>query len=296
VPLQEVFLSDLTHPYQCCSIFKGGKSSCLACEMDKLFLEHFGSAIGIDAIAALEEEKEAPSTFPIESGHPVIPSNFLAEVWKNSTVRHLARHDQHDAQEFYHALIDGLETDVLSYQETLGDMQQAIKCQSQIKNSAPSPGTPSRSSIKDIFEGELRSVLICDECGCKRSQLETFLNLSLPLKNQFPSQSEVATRERVTTRSETNSIHSCLNHLTDPETLSDPIDCPSCNRKTKTLKQHTFAKLPRVLCLHLKRFDAASNKKISDFVSFPASDLDMGNYLPHWRVYTTQWTAYSCSN
>lgn len=292
-PLQEAFLKNLTNPYQCCEALKKvGETSCLACEIDKLFLEYFGSSVGIDTIAALEEHRNtlsiasdtnavAPKEPNPNCGHPVIPSNFLAKVWKHSTVRHLARHDQHDAQEFYNAVIDGLETDVLSYQKALRSMQQTIKYQSQIRTVQPPAKSP-QSCIKDIFGGSLRSVLICDECGCKRSQIESFLNLSLPLKNEFPSESAVAAREKMTTRRETSNIHACLNHFTDPETLSDPIYCPSCNRKTKTLKQHTFAKLPRVLCLHLKRFDAASNKKISDFVSYPASDLDMGKYLPHW--------------
>ncbi len=267
VPLQEAFLKNLTHPYQCCAALKAGETSCLACEIDRLFLEYFGSCVGIDTIAALEEEAldtnlATPNEPKSEQcGHPVIPSNFLAKVWRHSTVRHLARHDQHDAQEFYHAFIDGLDTDVLSFQKTLRGVQQAIKYKSQIR-SDPSPVTPPQSSIKDIFGGSLRSVLICDQCGCKRSQIESFLNLSLPLKS--------------------DNINACLKHFTDPETLSDPIYCPSCNKKTNTLKQHTFAKLPRVLCLHLKRFDAATNKKISDFVSYPASDLDMGKYLPHW--------------
>jgi hypothetical protein len=85
-----------------------------------------------------------------------------------------------------------------------------------------------------------------------------------------------------------NLMHSCgfvnypTEHFTAPESLSDPVDCPSCRRKTPTKKQHTFAKLPKVLCLHLKRFDAATNKKIDDFVSFPASGQDMGRMLPHW--------------
>jgi ubiquitin carboxyl-terminal hydrolase 22/27/51 len=76
------------------------------------------------------------------------------------------------------------------------------------------------------------------------------------------------------------SVEICLDHFTRPEALSDPVFCSSCNSKTKTQKQHTFSKLPNVLCLHLKRFN--SGKKITDFISFPAHDLDMGKHLPYW--------------
>jgi ubiquitin C-terminal hydrolase len=77
------------------------------------------------------------------------------------------------------------------------------------------------------------------------------------------------------------SVERCLTHFITPETLSG-ILCPTCRAKTVTSKQHVVAKLPRVLCLHLKRFDASYNKKIEDFVSFPLQGLDMGPYLPHW--------------
>lgn len=97
---------------------------------------------------------------------------------------------------------------------------------------------------------------------------ESFLNVSLPLSKH------VGTGKM--------SLQRCLEQFTAPEALADPVDCPSCKRKTATKKQHTFAKLPKVLCLHLKRFDAAKNRKIDDFVSFPAQGLDMGKLLPHW--------------
>jgi ubiquitin C-terminal hydrolase len=80
------------------------------------------------------------------------------------------------------------------------------------------------------------------------------------------------------------SVERCLRHFTMPETLADPVDCPSCGKKTLTKKQHVISRLPRVLVLHLKRFDAAQNKKIEDFVSFPEKALNMGPYLPHWYV------------
>jgi ubiquitin C-terminal hydrolase len=78
------------------------------------------------------------------------------------------------------------------------------------------------------------------------------------------------------------SVETCLERFVMPEKLGDSVSCPSCARKTCTQKQHTFGTLPKVLCLHLKRFDAALNKKIDDFVSFPASGLNMGKYLAQW--------------
>lgn len=132
--------------------------------------------------------------------------------------------------------------------------------------------------IKKMFMGTLRSVLVCQKCGCKRTQTESFSNISLPLAKEFPpieSQARSARRGKI-------SVKICLKHFTRPETLSDSVFCPSCNSKTKTLKQHTFSTLPEILCLHLKRFDAAANKKILDFVAFPAYDLNMGPHLPQW--------------
>jgi len=121
-------------------------------------------------------------------------------------------------------------------------------------------------------------VLICQECGRKRKIPEPFLNVSLPLSKHVDERTATGARG-----SKTNmSLQRCLEQFTTPESLADPVDCPSCGRKTATKKQHTFAKLPKVLCLHLKRFDAAKNRKIDDFVSFPAYGLDMGNMLPHW--------------
>ena len=127
--------------------------------------------------------------------------------------------------------------------------------------------------------GTLRSILICQQCGCKRTQTESFSNVSLPLAKELSANDKDA---RSGTRRAKISVQNMLNHFTRPEILADSVYCPSCNVNTKTLKQHTFAKLPEILCLHLKRFDSAENKKITDFVSFPANGLDMGKHLPHW--------------
>jgi ubiquitin C-terminal hydrolase len=146
--------------------------------------------------------------------------------------------------------------------------------------------------VTRLFQGSLRSVVICDNCGCKRSQPEPFLNISLPLSKEIEissttpepnSESVIGTRFHNASQNKIR-LEECLRHFTAPEALSDPVHCTSCGMKTPTQKQHTFAKLPKILCLHLKRFDAKTNKKITDPVSFPAHGLDMGPHLPHWYV------------
>ena len=132
----------------------------------------------------------------------------------------------------------------------------------------------SKDIVKNTFEGSLRSVLLCDNCGDKRIQEELFMNISLSLSEEV---------ERMKEGKDTPiSIETCLQHFVLPEILTDLVYCNSCGKKTQTKKQHTFAKLPKVLCLHLKRFDAAKNKKIENFVSFPSCGLNMGLFLSHW--------------
>lgn len=136
-------------------------------------------------------------------------------------------------------------------------------------------------AMKKIFEGTLRSVLICEECGNKRNLSEPFLSVSLPLSKEVERRESVGGKRGMIGKG-TLSLESCLEHFTAPEQLSDPVDCPSCKKKTPTKKQHSFSKLPKILCFHLKRFDAAQNKKIDDFVAFPAHALNLAVYLPHW--------------
>jgi ubiquitin C-terminal hydrolase len=135
--------------------------------------------------------------------------------------------------------------------------------------------------VKKVFEGTLRSILICQECGNKRVQLEPFMSISLPLSKEVAKLAkEIGDNKKKPGTKLT--IDRCLRHFTLPELLADHVYCPSCRNKTPTRKQHVVSRLPKVLCLHLKRFDAGLNRKVDDFVSFPGRALNMGPYLPHW--------------
>ena len=107
---------------------------------------------------------------------------------------------------------------------------------------------------------------------------EEFLNVSLTLSEEV----ERMQAENGDIQLQKLSVETCFEHFVLPEKLADGVHCPTCKKKTPTKKQHTFSKLPKVLCLHLKRFDAARNRKIDQFVSFPSKGLNMGKLLSHW--------------
>lgn len=84
---------------------------CLACELDKLFLMYFGSAIGKDVRGAVDEacsqsnnEQDVVSD-SLEQGDPLIITEMLTSSWKSSGMSNLAGYKQHDAHEFLNAFL-----------------------------------------------------------------------------------------------------------------------------------------------------------------------------------------------
>lgn len=88
----------------------------------------------------------------------------------------------------------------------------------------------------------------------------------------------VGTRSRLAAEDELTVAH-CLESYTAAETLSEPYNCSKCGCGRLSSKQLTIQRLPEVLVLHLKRFDARRSRKIERFVRFPARGLDMSRYL-----------------
>lgn len=261
-PLQQYLLSENPHDFRTCRYFRNNeKYGCLACSMDLLFLEYYGSTIGENVVDQLMRKKK----LKIEKGIPLIPSDLLTEAWQHKEMDHLKGYEQRDAHEFLQAFLDIVGKHCQKYQATIS--------KNLLLASDDETSKPALDIVKHLFEGTLRSVSICEDCGCKRSLQEAFLNVSLPL--QPDDSSKYNERRKM-------NIQHCLKQFTAPERLLDKIECPSCKSKTPTKKQQTFSRLPKILCLHLKRFDASKNQKITDFVSFPAKGLDMGSLLPHW--------------
>ncbi len=292
--IQQYFLNDVKHDHASCQILRSccvknessNKSKprvCIGCEMDKLCLKYFGSAHGIGMQSAFDVNSTCRNTELRQKGQPISPTDILVELWKCRSMSLLVGYEQRDAHEFLQIFLDILSKDCrLFHQEAQKMRQKNSSCPSTFISKASEHNES--DIVTDLFGGTLRSVLICQQCGLKRSQHEAFLNISIPLDKQTTSdvflQQKDSTRCPRSLRNQIDLV-ACLQKFVSPESLTDPLYCHWCKEKTKTLKQHTFSKLPKVLCLHLKRFDAAKNRKIDDPVSFP-TELNMGSYFPHW--------------
>jgi ubiquitin carboxyl-terminal hydrolase 22/27/51 len=127
-PLQRYFLNDIGHHHESCQLYrhkdatkkkkkKNGDSAkidsvCLACEMDRLFLAYYGSTIGKDVLAAIDEachpndDDEGNDEIKVEKGDPLTISEMLTASWKSGGMNNLAGYEQHDAHEFLNSFLD----------------------------------------------------------------------------------------------------------------------------------------------------------------------------------------------
>lgn len=208
-PVQQFFLKDAKHDCKSCELFRSQKSmnlrgsnlkdSCLACELDRFILKYYGSTQGLDMspfISELElpvkpivktsldtEEKQR------EKGIPMDISDLLFTSWKKKEMSTFACDDQHDCHEFMQVFLDTIDKDCKEYQDSIFAARSA-SISKIITNVADDNENNFRQnlpgSISSLFSGSFRSVLMCKNCGYKRTSLEPFLNvsLSLPLKSR----------------------------------------------------------------------------------------------------------------
>lgn len=132
------------------------------------------------------------------------------------------------------------------------------------------------------FSGLLRSDLTCTSCGLTSSTYDPCVDISLDL-NSFPTDLTSKTHKANESLA-SSSLSGCLELFTRPEKLGSDqkLYCENCHEKQDALKQMSLAKLPLVLCLHIKRFEHSPirkmSRKIDRHLQFPFS-LNMRPYL-----------------
>lgn len=104
------------------------------------------------------------------------------------------------------------------------------------------------------------------------SRNETFLNLSLPIRNEFG------------TGVVNSSLEMALENYLKPDTLTgdNQYKCDKCQKKVDAQKGTKLKRCPQILSLSLNRFamdwQTCNRIKVSDCVSFPLT-LNLNDYM-----------------
>ncbi|XP_065192033.1 uncharacterized protein LOC135823118 [Sycon ciliatum] len=244
---------------------------------------------------------------------PFMPSELKARIGRaNSQFRGSG---QQDANEFFHAILselhDELKVASCSQLPSLPENFSKLPVQKQSDLMWSAMGSKHDSQIRSLFHGQLQSRLSCCVCGNLSVTFEEFQDLQLPIPQRSSTSKPRQSNQRYSTTFQSlgmstdaddkagrgaatgaapsysktalpnATIHDCLSAFTDEEQLSgaDKPFCSECGRKQNSQKKFTVQRLPKILVLHLKRFEIGQNgqRKIGDLVVFD-STLDMSSF------------------
>jgi len=135
--------------------------------------------------------------------------------------------------------------------------------------------------VHDTFQGMLISEVTCCSCNYSFRKHDPFLDLSLNVPDENHSvflrkTDDGAYYIRAVT------LELCLRRFCSLERLrqSEQYVCSKCSQRGDTLKRIRIEKLPKVLCIHLKRFRWSTHikEKVTTAVYFPVTGLDLSPY------------------
>ncbi|KAJ3596831.1 hypothetical protein NHX12_003231 [Muraenolepis orangiensis] len=196
------------------------------------------------------------------------PDSLFYAIWK--IMPSFRGYQQQDAHEFMRYLLDHLHRELQGNHNGVAPLASGP----DVARLPPTAGKCCINGITtvvtSIFGGILQNEVNCLICGTESRKFDPFLD--------------------------------CLRSFTDLEELDDAelYMCHKCIKRQKSTKKFWIQKLPKVLCLHLKRFHwtAFLRNKVDTYVEFPLQGLDMRDFLLevhlNHKVGSGHYTAYGC--
>ena len=98
--------------------------------------------------------------------------------------------------------------------------------------------------INDLYQGMLISYVKCKTCDYESKNEEKFLDIQLPIKNEFG------------TGVVNSSVEMAIENFLKPDLLDgdNQYACVTCARKVDALKGLKISKCPKIISLSLNRF------------------------------------------
>ncbi|CAM9687090.1 unnamed protein product [Discosporangium mesarthrocarpum] len=228
-----------------------------------------------------------------------------------------AGYEQHDVQEFIAFLLDAIHEDLNRYTTCTGVSSKKLVELREAKEGEAEEFVAmeawkgylqrNKSIIVDLFQGQLRSALQCQECGHQSVTFDPFMYLSLPMGDPEPidpkpsspdlpdrAVGEAGGGERV--RPGEISLASCVRRFCEVEVLdgADMWYCPNCKKHRPATKRLDLWKVPPVLIIHFKRFEG--RRKINDKVVFPTEGLDLSEVVKSPQKETPDYDLFATAN
>ncbi|MCQ2821437.1 MAG: hypothetical protein MJ252_29605 [archaeon] len=124
------------------------------------------------------------------------------------------------------------------------------------------PSVPKKNYIDKIFQGEMISSITCGKCKNISTCKENFIDISLDVMDS-------------------NNIYSSFAKYCEIEQLEgeNQYYCEICKEKRDSVKQLLFRKFPKILILHLKRFDN-KQRKITKKIDFER-EINLKDFYYH---------------
>jgi ubiquitin carboxyl-terminal hydrolase 2/21 len=191
---------------------------------------------------------------------------------------------QQDAQEFLCYLFSELHEETntaLRWRGTDPDIPDDIPEDAKAKLAWERYCARNNSIFSRLFVGQLKSTLECQSCKNRSVTFDIFWDISVPVPEQLKSYQRRASWEQdKQSAKQSFDIKDCLNKFTEAEILDgdNMVTCEKCKKKRVFTKTFSIQRFPKHLVLHLKRFNGL-RAKLTTFVDFPLTGLDMSRYL-----------------
>jgi ubiquitin carboxyl-terminal hydrolase 8 len=188
-------------------------------------------------------------------------------------------YDHHDAHECLVTLLSSFHETLsrnVKYKitgEVINDLDQQIK---KAHEDWATYYKNRHSAILDIFSGQLQTKIVCQNCQKTTHKYDPVMALDLPLPNKSSQTSQMS-----------YTIYECLNNYVEPEqlTLDNVCYCEHCKTRSCAYRVISLWTLPNVLIIKLSRFHYSvinstyRMNKISDFIHYPLTDLDLSKHV-----------------
>ncbi|XP_051898378.1 ubiquitin carboxyl-terminal hydrolase 3 isoform X4 [Pristis pectinata] len=230
---------------------------------------------GDNSVSLVEEFRKTLCALWQGSQTAFCPESLFYVIWK--IMPNFRGYQQQDAHEFMRYLLDHLH---LELQRSYNGMTTSfiLPDSSSISSSSKCCINGVSTVVTNIFGGILQNEVNCLICGTESRKFDPFLDLSLDIPSQFRNK-----RSKNQDNGPVCTLRDCLRSFTDLEELDETelYMCHKCKKRQKSTKKFWIQKLPKVLCLHLKRFHwtAYLRNKIDTYVEFPLRGLDMKCFL-----------------